>query len=179
MEAPGRHPVHRGLPTLAQKNSHHASEVARAMAAKPAIVDLTAKSPFSMAVLIPMLHMLDDSATDPQKTPAFRQFGRIRGDSDYPVQQDARGRACIGHTVAVYSTRQRGTCHDNDLCSRLSNERIFVSQYAIVDRHACDIRATMYRRQISQGVRQCHLGGVLPNMFPHKSVLGSKDIENY
>lgn len=57
-----------------QKNSHHAGEVARQMAAKPAIVDLTSRAPFAMAVLIPMLHEIDGDVADPKSTPAFRDL---------------------------------------------------------------------------------------------------------
>ena len=56
----------------ATKNSTHTSEVARESTTKPAVIDITATEPYSMATLAPMLHEIDGMYNDAQSTPAFR-----------------------------------------------------------------------------------------------------------
>lgn len=55
-----------------QKNSNSTSEVARQASTKPAVIDLTSKKPYAMAVLGPLLHKFDGECDDPTQTPAFR-----------------------------------------------------------------------------------------------------------
>ena len=49
-----------------QKNSNSVSEVARQTASKPAVIDLTASKPYSMAVIGPMMFEIDGDCADPK-----------------------------------------------------------------------------------------------------------------
>ena len=50
-----------------------------------------------------------------------RRLGRIRGDSAYPAERDARGRVCIRHTVlGNHSIIECDAKYDNGVCCRLS-----------------------------------------------------------